>query len=212
MSLKQQDPLLPDEEYGSYNVESLFTNVLVHETIDYILQEIYVKEKLLIICSKLIMKRLLLKLTTENTFMLNSNFYKQIDSCTMGGPLSVIFSNIYKTKTEEVVKLTNPSFYKRFVDDIISKKKKDQPDLLFENLNNHHPNIKYTIETMPQKFLDTKIIYEDNQIKTKVHRNERKLPVHWTSKIPKRYKQNAINAYLNSSTKCKYFYWGDTSN
>ena len=92
------------------------------------------------------------------------------------------------TKTEEVVKPTNPSFYKRFVDDIISKKKKDQPDLLFENLNNHHPNIKYTIETMPQKFLDTKIIYEDNQIKTKVHRNERKLPVHWTSKIPKRYK------------------------
>ena len=153
-------------------------NVPVHETIDYILQEIYVKEKLPKICSKLIMKRLLLKLTTENTFMLNSNFYKQIDGCTMGGPLSVIFSDIYMTKTEEeVVKPTNPSFYKRFVDDIISKKKKDQPDLLFENLNNHHPNIKYTIETMPQKFLDTKIIYEDNQIKTKVHRNERKLPV-----------------------------------
>ena len=59
MSLKQQDPLLPDEEYGSYNVESLFTNVLVHETINYILQEIYIKEKLLIICSKLIMKHLL---------------------------------------------------------------------------------------------------------------------------------------------------------
>ena len=75
MSLKQQDPL-PDEEYVSYDVESLFTNVPVHETIDYILQEIYVKEKLLIICSKLIMKHLLLKLTTENTFMLNSNFYK----------------------------------------------------------------------------------------------------------------------------------------
>ena len=179
MPLKQQNPLLPDKEYVSYDVESLFTNVPVHETIDYILQEIYVKEKLPKICSKLIMKRLLLKLTTEKTFMLNSNFYKQIDGCTMDGLLSVIFSDIYTTKTEEgVVKPTNPIFYKRFVDDIISKKKKDQTDLLFETLNNHHPNIKYTIETMPQKFLDTKIIYEDNQIKTKVHRNERKLPVH----------------------------------
>ena len=59
---------------------------------------------------------------------------------------------------EEVVKPTNPSFYKRFVEDLISKKKNNKPDLLFENLNNHHPNIKYTIETMPQKFLDTKII------------------------------------------------------
>ena len=117
MSSKQQDPLLPDEVYGSYDVESLFTNVPVHETIDYILQEIYVKEKLPKICSKLIMKRLLLKLTTENTFMLNSNFYKQIDGCTMGGSLSVIFSVIYMTKTKEkVVKPTNPSFYKRFVD------------------------------------------------------------------------------------------------
>ena len=43
MSLKQQDPLLPDEEYLSH-VESLFPNVPVHETVDYILQEIYVKK------------------------------------------------------------------------------------------------------------------------------------------------------------------------
>ena len=125
MSLKQQDLLLPEEEYVSYDVESLFTNRPAHETFDYILQVIYVKEKLPKICSKLIIRRLLLKLTTENTFMLNSNFYKQIDGCTMGRPISVIFSDIYMTKTgEEVVKPTNPSFYKRFVDDIISKKKK----------------------------------------------------------------------------------------
>ena len=120
----------------------------------------------------------------------------------MGGPLSIIFPDIYKTKTEEeVIKPTNPKFYKRFVDDIISKKKNDQPDLLFENLNNHHTNIKYTIKTMPQRFLDTKIIDEDNQIKTKVHSNERKLPVHWKSKIPKRHKRNAINADFNRAER-----------
>ena len=73
--LKQQDPLLLDEEFVSYDVESLYANVPVHETIDYFLSEIYVKEKLPKICSKLIMKCLLLKLTTENTFMLNLNFY-----------------------------------------------------------------------------------------------------------------------------------------
>ena len=52
--------------------------------------------------------------------------------------------------------------------------KKDQPGLLFEDLNNHHPNIKLTLETMPQKFLEPKNIYGNNQIKTKVHRNEKK--------------------------------------
>ena len=66
MFLKQQDPLLPDEEYVSYDVESLFMNVPVHETIDYFLRKIYVKEKSPKICSNLIIKRLLLKLTTEN--------------------------------------------------------------------------------------------------------------------------------------------------
>ena len=87
----------------------------------------------------------------------------------------------------------NPSFYKRFVDDIISKKKRDQPDLLFENLNNRHPNIKYTIETMPQKFLNTKIFYEDNKIKTKVQRNERELPVHSHRRF-----QNVITGMLST--------------
>ena len=143
-------------------------------------------EKLPKTSSKLIMKRWLLKLTTENKFMLNSNFYKQIDGWTMGRPLSVIFSDIYMTKTEEeVVKPTSPRFYKRLAQVIISKTKKDKPGLLFKNLNNNLPNIKYTIETMPQKFVYTTILHEDNQIKTKVHRSERKLPVHWTSKIPK---------------------------
>ena len=84
---------------------------------------------------------------------------------------------------------------------LISKKKKDQFDLLFENLNNHHPNIKHITKTMPQKFLDTKIIYKDNQIKTKVNRNQKNISVHWTSKIPKRYERNVINVDLNRATR-----------
>ena len=111
--------------------------------------------------------------------MLNSNFYKQIDGCAMGTPLFVIFFNIYMTKTEDkVVKPTNPRLNKIFNCDIICKGKKHQPDLLFGDLNNHLPNIKYTVKTMPQKFLDTNIISEDNQIKTKVHINEIKISVH----------------------------------
>ena len=68
--------------------------------------------------------------------MLNSKFYKQVDICSMGGPLSVIFSDIYMTKTDiKVIGPTKPQFYKRFVDDIINKRYKDQPDNLFHALN-----------------------------------------------------------------------------
>ena len=36
-----------------------------------------------------------MKLATEVTFTFNNVFCKQIDRCTMGGPLSVTLSNIY---------------------------------------------------------------------------------------------------------------------
>ena len=54
---------------------------------------------------------MLLKLTTENTFVFTSNFYKQTDGWTMGGSLSVIFSDIHMAKTEcEVVNPSKPKF------------------------------------------------------------------------------------------------------
>ena len=124
------------------------------------------------LCSKLIFKRLLLKLTIENTFMLNSKFYKQVDGCSMGGPLSVIFSDIYMTKTErKVVQPTKPQFYKRFID-IINKRYKDQPDNLFQALISNHPKVKYTIEVDPDKYLDTKIIQENGIVTTEVNQKD----------------------------------------
>ena len=76
-----------------------------------IINKIYVENQLPKLYSKLIFKRLLLNLTTENTFMLNSKFYKQVDGCSMGGPLSVIFPDIYLTKTERnIAERTKPQF------------------------------------------------------------------------------------------------------
>ena len=71
--LKQQTPLCVDKEYVLYDVlyESLFTNISVDETISYIINEIYQKNKLPQICSKTIFNRLLYKLTTEVSFQFN---------------------------------------------------------------------------------------------------------------------------------------------
>ena len=88
-------PLENEEEDASYDAESLFTNIPFKETINYVLDQIYVHKILLQICSRLIVKRLLMKLATEVTFTFNNKFCKQIDECTMGGPLSVTLSNIY---------------------------------------------------------------------------------------------------------------------
>ena len=53
-----------------------------------------------------------------------------------------------------------------------------------------------TIEINPNKFLDTEIIENKGVIETKVYRKTTKLPVPWSSNIPKRYKRNTINTDL----------------
>ena len=112
------------EKDVSDDVESLFTNILIEETINYIIDQIYVHKKLTPICSKLIFRRLLIKLATECTFKFNSRFLKQVDSCTMGGPLSVALSDICMAKMEnDVVIPYKPIFYCRFVYDIYSRQK-----------------------------------------------------------------------------------------
>ena len=59
----------------------------------------------------------------------------------MGGPFSVTFSSIYLTKLEkDKVKPLKPKFYRRYVDDVISRRLKNTRDSLFEKLNNYEKN------------------------------------------------------------------------
>ena len=50
----------------------------------------------------------------------------------------------------------NPKLSKSYVDDTITKRKKNAAnDELFANMNSHHKNIKLTVETDPTRFNDT---------------------------------------------------------
>ena len=143
--LQTLPPLQPDEEDVSYDVESLFTSVPVKDTIDHICKEIYDNKKLQPLCSRNIFKKLLLKVTTECIFSVNDCLYKQTDGVAMGGPLSVVFTGCFLNKMEnEIVKPLNPKFYRRYVDDTFVRRKKSDHDVLFERLNNFHPNIRLT--------------------------------------------------------------------
>ena len=57
--IKDQPPLNDDEEYVSYDVDALFTNIPVAETIEYIIHQIHIEKKIPPIRSKLVFKRLL---------------------------------------------------------------------------------------------------------------------------------------------------------
>ena len=77
----------------------------------------------------------------------------------MGGQISVVLSNKFCVKMEfDVVKPLKSKLYKRYVDDVYSRRIKNQPDKLFQKLNNYHPNIKLTTDVNPSKFLNTEIM------------------------------------------------------
>ena len=116
----------------------------------------------------------MIKLAKQCTFKFNSGFLKQVDGCAMGGPLSVTFSDIY-------------IFYRRFVDDIYSRRKLGD-NVLFDRLNSYHPNIKLTIEVNPTKSLDTKITNINGIYKFNVYGKTQNYLHHGPPKL-----QNAIN-------------------
>ena len=101
---------------------------------------------------------MLIKLSTEVTFTFNSKFCNQTDGCTMGGPISVTFSDIYMAKMEwNVVCPFNRIFKHRYIDDIYNRRYLNKKDDLYESLNKYR-NIKLTVEKSSSKFLDTRLL------------------------------------------------------
>ena len=198
----RENTLDSNEEYVSYDVDSLFTSILLGETIDFILDEIYVRKKLEPFCEKSVFKKLSNKLCKGCTFLADGKLIRQVDGCPMSGPISLVLSNIFCVKMEfDVVKPLKPKLYKRYVDYIYSKRIKNQPDKLFEKLNNYHPNIKLTIEVNPSKFLDTEIMVKNGILEISVVVKECKIPNHWSSAVPKKYQRNAILGDLHRANK-----------
>ena len=170
-------------------MDFLFTSIPLGETIDFIVDESYVRKKLEPFCKKLVFKKSLNKLCKGCTFLADGRLIRQVDGCPMGGPISVVLSNIFCVKMQfDVVKPLKPKLYKRY-GDIYSKRIKNQPDKLFEKLNNYHPNIKLTIGANPSKFLDNEIMIKNGIIETSFAVKESKIPNYWSSQSPKSIKE-----------------------
>ena len=183
-------------------MDSLFTSIPLGETIDFILDEIYVQKKLEPFSKNSVFKKLLNKLCKGCTFVAGGRLIRLVDRCPMGSPISVVLFNIFCVKMEfNIVKPLKPKLDKRYVNDIYRKQIKNQRDNLFEKLNNYHLNIKLTIEVNPSKFLDTEIMIKNGIIETSVAAKESEIPNHWSSAVPKKYKRNAALGDLHWAHK-----------
>ena len=153
---------------ASYDVDSLFTNIPLDETINICINELFKdkSKKKVNGLSKAQIKELLKLATKQSFFMFNNNFYIQKDGVAMDYPLGPTLANAFLSFHEQnwlnkCPKQFRPIFYKRYVDDIfVLFENLDQAEKFKTYLNNRHKNMSFTLEVESNNklsFLDIEI-------------------------------------------------------
>ena len=133
----------------SFDVKSLFINVPLDETIETILQKLYVEKKIKTSIPKPILKEVLSLCTKHLHFRFNGEIYIQIDGVAMGSPLGPLLAHIFKISLEEKVLPTVYNYlcyWKRYVDDNYADVVAEKIYFIIQELNSHYPNIKFMYE------------------------------------------------------------------
>ena len=200
----KQDPNLV---MGSLDVEALFTNIPLNETVDICIKELY-KDKIYIDkLSREDMKKLLDLATRNSLFLFDGVFYNQVDGVAMGSPLGPtlanIFMNYYEQKWLDTCPLEfKPKYYRRYVDDIFVMCETVEKLTLFKDyLNSKHENITFTSEVEIDgkiPFLDMMINRNNGKMVTSVYRKPTFTGVytHFHSFIPSVYKFGLLSTLL----------------
>ena len=96
-----QDPTL---SMGSLDVDSLFTNILLDETIDIRVNQLFENTDTVEGFKKSELKQLLCLDTKESYFIFNGLLYKQIDGIAMGSSLGPSLANAFLLHHKKIVK------------------------------------------------------------------------------------------------------------
>ena len=204
----------------SFDIESLFTNIPVDETIDVICNKLYfTNPRLRPFIPEHYFRELLAHATKYTHFLFNNKYYDQADGVSMGTPLAAIFAEIFMAYFEEqhLPDLFNEKdskllAWRRYVDDTFTIFKADADvDEIHQLLNTFHPCIRFTVE--PEKnytisFLDVLVKRHDTGFDTTVYRKKTttKLMLKWDSLIPTSYKRSSVTAHVHRAIRiCSKF-------
>ena len=144
---------------GSLDVDLLFTNIPLDETIDICTNTIYSEEDVIQGINKEKFRDLLSLATKESYFIFNKVLYKQKDGVAMGSPLGPTLANVFlcfyeKKWPEKCPPEFKPVFYRRYVDDIfVLFKSTDHLEKFRNYFNTCHPNMSFSFEE-EQRYFD----------------------------------------------------------
>ena len=138
-------------------------------------------------------------------FVFEGTYYQQVIGTAMGSPVSAVIANLVMEDVEQRALASipvNPSFWKRFVDDVISAVSVNEIDVLLQHLNSIEPSIQFTVERETDRklgFLDTCVHRAiEGKLKTDVYRK----PTHtdkylsFNSHHPRSHKKSVATALL----------------
>ena len=193
---------------GSLDVESLFTNIPLDETINLVTEKVYEKKRKVNGISKQDFKKLLEMSTAGTVFYFNGKYYRQKDGVAMGSPLGPALANAFLAH-HEVDWLDGcplsyaPLFFARYVDDIFLLLRSSEHIVpLAKYFSSKHPNIKFTYElesnnTIP--FLDVNVFRDATMFSSTVHRKDTFSGVYTNSAsfMPDAYKRGLISTLLH---------------
>ena len=137
---------------GSLDVDSLFTNIPLEETIIICTNLLYDNEDVIEGINKSEFKNLLSLATQESYFLFNDALYKQKNDVAMISPvrptMANVFLSFYETKwLEQCPKELKPVFFRKYIDDIFVLFESTEHFSKFRNYpNTCHSNMSFSFE------------------------------------------------------------------
>ncbi|XP_057302827.1 uncharacterized protein LOC130636990 [Hydractinia symbiolongicarpus] len=188
---------------ASLDVDSLFTNIPLQETIDICTDSLFSEtDPVGNFCKSDFRK--LLSLATENSyFTFDGQLFKQVDGVAMGSPLGPSLANAFlshheKTWLDNCPSSLKPVYYRRYVDDVFVLFSSPSHLPLFKDyLNRQHINISFTSECEADKtlpFLDVSVSRNESKFVTSIYRKPTFSGVYtnYNSFLPEEYKTGLI--------------------
>ena len=192
---------------ASLDVDSLFTNIPLNETIDIVTDKVFENKQKVNGIFKSDFKKLLTLATKGSVFYFNGSYYRQKDGVAMGSPLGPALANAFLCHHEcrwlENCPLSfMPVFYARYVDDIfVLLRSHDHVTRLATYLSSKHVNIRFTFEVEDNgilSFLDVNVYRDSECFTTTVHRKDTFSGVytHFKAFLPESYKKGLLSTLL----------------
>ena len=193
---------------ASLDVDSLFTNIPLDETIDIVTNKVYSAKDKIDGIWKSDFKELLCLSTKGTVFYFNGCYYRQCDGVAMGSPLGPALANAFLCFYEEnwlndCPLAYAPIFYARYVDDIfVLLRSLDHIDRLAKYFSSKHPNINFTFETEVNSalpFLDVNVYRGIDTFTTTIHRKVTFSGVftNFNAFLPIAYKKSLVSTLLH---------------